>query len=414
MNQLRVIATAQFAGAAVAFIVALLVGWSAYSRWEGISHINSARSRLVDANDESVKRNTSAAAAALPSYPAAVLLDIDPTKDADYERLERLERKCPANDRPLVRTAQAMSLVMRGKPAPDIDGADGVLLKTLAALGHGAKPTAIVLPKESAPHHALLVLAYAAQLRAAFAANDRALVRDAAGMLAPLLPASTEGFRLSLICGALDPDCEAPMLDRIAQRIPKPDARVDVLRRLAALAPDRAAMLDGLALGVSPTLPQAEWLTAVINAAGSQPGIADPATLARLCFDAGRPDLAKPLIAKLPADIQPAFRSQILSQAGDVAELAKLAEPALAPRITPPRFRPGQLSFHLSNDLGMVPKTDVLVKLNGTEVPAARLTRIGTLYSIETSLPGPAQLEVSAGGTGIFSGPVAASGEVSP
>jgi hypothetical protein len=408
MNQQRLIAIIQLAGSAVALLIALLIAYNGWNRWSGIGHINSARTRMAETYDESVRRHASAAAVQLPNEAAAVLLDVDLAKDADYARLEKLERKVDGRNRALVQTAEALSLVLRGKPAPDVAGSDGVLLKVLSGLAAGVRPSPIVLDKGDPPHQALAVLAYSGQLRAAFAANDRRSLAEASGALAALVPGTPQGALAAFVCGALDAEFDPPKLRAIADRVKDRAQLQDAAHRVAALAPDRAPLLDSIALGVSASTPPDKVLDAQVQAAVAASGTIDAVGLARRCFAAGRPDLAKLLIPKLPADAQAAFRNLVLNQEGDVGELAKLgaASPAIAPRLSTPRCPPGLIAFHVSNDLGLVPKSALTENLDGDEVPPAKITHTGTLFSIQTTASGPLLLEVAAKGAAIFTGKV--------
>jgi hypothetical protein len=405
MTPTRLIGIILLAVGALFLLISAFSCWSAWNRWSAVSHVRAARARMVDAYDDSVRRHGAEAAAAQPNEPAAVLIDIDLTKEADYARLETLERRCAADQRGLVRVAEALSLVLRGKPAPDLPGGDGVLLKALAALMNGSKPSAIVLPREEPPHQSVMLATYLAQLRAAFSANDRALVRDAADALGLLVPNSPDGPAIALICGALDPNFDPKMLQTISTRVTDEKLRRAVLHDVAMVAPDRALLLDAIASGQAPGTTPGKILEATVRASLASDG-ADALPLARRCFDAGRPDLAKLLLPKLPADAQAAFRNLVLNQEGDVAELAKSGNPALMPRVTTPRGRPGLIAFHLTNDLGMVPKTELKVRIDGEAVSPDKITHTGTLYSIETPSSGAVQLEVHVGPTVFFNGKV--------
>ncbi len=397
---------AQLLLAAILLIIGITLAMSSWNRWTGISDIGTARSRLMEGNAEAAKSRASSAARALPNEPAAVLLDIDIAKDPDYARLETLERKTKGEQQQLVRTAEALSLIARKhEGAPEIAGADGVLLKALTELIKGSPPASIVLPKDSAPHYSVLVMTYVAQLQAALRVQDPVLVREAAGVLALLMPSHPEGRALEFVAGALDPACDLPRLQGLAQQVTDKKKLQAIAHSLAGMARERAAQLDAVVLGINPSSSPEKLLELQVQAAAAQDSGVDIAGLARRCFDAGRMDLAKLLLPKMPPTALGPMRSAILNQEGDVAELAKagMTDATLAPRASKARCRKGLIAFQLSNDLGMVPKSAIIVKLNGVDVAADKITRNASLIAIDTALTGSVSIEVRAGNRIVYS-----------
>jgi hypothetical protein len=406
MNRSMFFGLVQLAIAGVLAIITALLVWGSVTRWVGISHIVDARARMRDSQDESAKRHAKLAAESLPNEPAAVLLDIDLTSEADFKRLQRLEGKCATNLKPLVQVAESLSLVLRGQPAGDAPGADGALLTLLADAMKSGRPSPLPsLPKDAPPHQAVLAMTLVAELRAALKAGDRARVRESAGALGLLLPAHPQGPMITFICAALDPDFDQRQFPSLVQRIKDKGQLVEVTRALGRIAPDRARLLDSISLGLSMDLPEGQVLKAQVDAAAAG-GAVDVQSLARRCFESGHPELAKPLLPKLPPEVQPSFRRAILNQEGDLLALAASGDPVLVPRLAPARCRPGLVAFHLSNDLGLVPKSAVTVRLNGNDVPAGKVRHTGSLYSAETELSGAVDLEVRVGDKAIFTGKV--------
>jgi hypothetical protein len=98
----------------------------------------------------------------------------------------------------------------------------------------------------------------------------------------------------------------------------------------------------------------------------------------------------------------------VINQEGDLAALMKAGavNPLLMPRVSPPACRPGHIAFHVSNDLGMVPKTPLVVRINGVDVAPAKITRTGSLYHVETNASGSNDLELRVGNQSLFAGKV--------
>lgn len=388
---------ALLAGAAIILIVAILIGWGATTRWLGIADVHQARARLLHAPDQAA-RAAADAAQALPDEPAAVLLTIDLQKAEDYTRLEDLERRSDSRHGELIRTGMALSQVLRDQTPPQVGGADGALLAVLAALRSGSPPAPLPTTAGEAPRLSVLSATLAAQWRAAVAAGDAALARQAAGALAMLQPRHPSAPLLWFAAGALDPSSDRARLQTLAQKVPQAQL-APLARALSRLAPSRSSELDALALGLAPSLTPAQMLEAQVRAAVGGADV-QVSPLARRCLEAGRPDLAKQLLPRLPASAQAPFQRFILLNEGDMAELAKAGEqtPELMPRITPPRIRPGSVAFHLSNAAGAVPKGELTIRLDGKAIEAARVMRLGSLIVIDTQKQtGPTDFEVRAG-----------------
>ncbi|MBA3708033.1 MAG: hypothetical protein H0W83_04320 [Planctomycetes bacterium] len=386
----------------VLFLVTLSIAWSSWNRWTGIASITTARARLLDGNDAVVKTRSTQAARELPKEAAAVLLDIDLTSPADFTRLEALERTAASRDVPLVRTAEALSLAIRGKEPEKVGGSDGTLIAALVDLNKGSPPHAITLDKESPPHHSVMVIVYAKQLQAALLSGDRALIKDASGVLALLMPAHPEGSALAFINAILDPAMTTELVSQAASRTP--DAlRQRVARLMAPIVQERSSDLMAISLGIPSHTPADQLLTAQVAAAVAQDGPIDRIALVRRCLDGGRYDLAKSLLPKMPPERQAELRNIIMNQEGNLAELIKAGatDPALKPRLSTLRCRPGFVAFHISNDLGMIPKTGIEASINAQVVLKTAIQQNGSLFTIivPPAQVGQATLEVRVGDT---------------
>ncbi|MBA2480900.1 MAG: hypothetical protein H0V44_09570 [Planctomycetes bacterium] len=387
-------------GAVICVITAALA-WSSWNRWSGISAITTARIRMLDSHDAVVKTRSAHAARLLPKEAVAVLLDTDLSSESDHKRLESLEHHVSGSERELVQTSQALMLALRGKePTHHVSGSDGVLIAALVHLNKSGRPYAIALEKNAPPHHAVMAYVYAKQLRAAIETGDRDLIRGAACALAMLLPAHADGNALRYITTILDPGSNLIALNRAAASVPIPQLKL-LSNAMALIVPERASQLTAIGLGVPSDTPAAQLLPAQVAAAIAQDGDVDRVALVRRCLDAGRYDLAKNLLPKMPPDRQTELRNIIMNQEGNLPELLKAGatDPALMPRMSNLRTRIGFVGFHISNDLGMVPKTGIQVRFNGSDIEPSAVRQNGSLFSvtIESKHSAQATLEVLVG-----------------
>jgi hypothetical protein len=382
-------------------VITFGIAWTSWSRWAGIAAINAANVRLLQGNDATIKSRTNKAARELPDHAAAILLDTDLMNEGDCLRLEALERKISSADAVLVQTAEALSAALRGKqPAQRIGGSDGTLIAAIADLAKGGRPHPLVLDKDAPPHHTVMAHAYVKQLHAALAVGDRDLIKDAACTLALLLPAHPDGGALRFITAILDPGAPIPKVNQAAAQVQEAQ-RKRVANLMAGIVPERASVLTAIGLGVPSETPAAQLLSAQVAAAISQDGDVDRVGLVRRCLDAGRYDLAKQLLPKMPQARQAELKNIIMNQEGNLPELTKAgaSDPGLRPRVSQLCTRTGFVGFHISNDVGMVPKTAISVAFNGNNIPRSAICQNGSMFSvqIETGMSGLGTLEIRAG-----------------
>ncbi len=277
------------------------------------------------------------------------------------------------------------------------DDPDLSLLIAITALRAGGPVSSESQPTVTSPHLAVLELYELELMRASAQVHDIKALGAAAGDLSLLMPMHPDSLQLQLIAGALATTLDEQRLLQLIQPRPRQPHEIALLQALIPLVPDREMPLLRVAMRMQPNCGTEQVLQTLVGI--THDGGADVLGTVQSCIDENLASMAIPLIPQLPQPLQASYGRTIRITSGDMAELARLGtvDPQLMPHCSPVQIHHGLICFHLSNAIGSLPRSGVVIKLNGAVVPATSLHRIGTLYGIKPSLHGPVQLQVLAG-----------------
>lgn len=400
--------------AAICLLLAILIAWNGITRWRAINAANAWQmARLAgQTNDAAEAAKT---AARLGAGDAALVLPAIDLNQADADRLSRLRRDVPTQQRRLVDAAIAFHAVLHGGNGGVLDGVDGRLLDHIVALKRGgALPPFPELDRGDIPFAAILDRAVQTHVQAAWNAGDASALQAGLEPFVLLRPDHLERAKARTILAALaGPTAASFVHDVTAQR-------QDLLRHLAQLAPDRADALIRLIPEDQRTPAEIQRLLLAggaavdlkqqVEQALANPGEAVFVVLFRRCLEEDRLDLAQRLIDKAPAGIKPGMQLALAFRVGDIATVLRLQPERrdLQPRITAPIGRENQITFHLMTEAGLVPRGDgLVVRLNEERVAPDRIKRRGSLVEIQFRGGGMTViLEVKLGERLIFAGAV--------
>ena len=403
---------------AVLLLTAALLGWNAVQRWRAIAAIEDHHLARLGGHANAAREHADQAAQLLPSLAMSALPAIDPSADTAAERLAGVANAVPTGDRAIVATTAAFSGALRGK-AETVDGADGVLIKHLAALASGTLPPFPSLPANDAPQAAILNQAAQRHAAAAWKAGNRQELARGLGLVLLTRPAHAEAKAAAAVLTAIDVGGSSETITALTSALGTKGA--DLLRRAALLAPERAALLLALIPADQRTPAEAQ---AVVGAGGNPSekleilvaqGLAAPepallANLFRRCLDQDKPDLARQIADKAVEQQQREMRIALAQYLGDVAALATLQSERtdLKPTTSPPVGSPGMVAFHLATPSGLVPRVgDLRARANGQDVPTERIKRWGSLVVLVLpSMSGMVDIDVKLGETTVFAGGV--------
>jgi hypothetical protein len=395
--------------AAGLLVIALLVAWSAVARWQAIAALSAAQLERLGGDEQSARRDLHEAAEDLPTAPETALPGVDLTDEGAAGRLEALRPRVPVRARADVDTVLALSRALRGQDAGvEVAGSDGALLAAIRQTAKAdATPAKLAFDADLPPHLAILQAALQRQFRAVWLAGDAEAIRRSAGPLLLMAPGAPDAARLRLILTALGPPGETSVLHSLGGAIANIDERLALIRALLRLAPVKAH--DQLISLIPPErqLPEEQEAALLGTSAPLDQQVQKvlatptPAALRALldrALQAGRTDLAKQVLAKLPADAQQPVLVQLATADGDLDALVRLLgdQPDLQLCISPVVVAGGHAAFHLATASGLVPRTGVQIRLAGKEVDAARLQRLGSLVIVDVGTTAAA-LEVRSG-----------------
>jgi len=406
--------------AALMLLGAILITNGAIARWRAISAIQRYHMGLLSGKDQASATSAKEAAALMPDDAATALAHIDPASDSAMAKLEQLARVVPLQQRGLVNTTLAFSLVLNGKsPGDGADGADAILLKRLSALGKGEMAPFPEFKQGDTPSLAIYSRTAQAQAQAAWQTGKASELRAPLAALAMLHPHHPEAPAIRAVLAAVNPDCDKfRALDALSLL---GDKRIAWARRLAVLVPSRATLF----LTLIPSDQRTDDENQQINIGGAQgeplktlvertlasPGEAAVVTAFIRCIREGELDLADKLVEKAPEGTKQDLQLALAYQRGDFLTVGKLdpKRTDLKPQITVPIGRPGSMSFHLSSLAGLIPTVGGLdIRIDSQRVAPDRIKRFGSLVMVEFKGTGDFMLEVRIGETVVFAGKVRA------
>ncbi len=382
--------------AAALLVIALLVAWNAVARWQAIAALSGAQLARLGGDEQSARRDLREAGDDLPTLPTTVLPGVDLGDESAAGRLESLRARVPARDRHDVDTVLALHRALRGQDAGvEVAGSDATLLTAIRLTAKAdAAPAKLTYDADLPPHVAILQAALQRQFRAAWVAGDGEAIRRSAGPLLLMAPTAPDAPRLRLILTALSPTVDASVLHAAGGAIGNLDERLALIRALLRLAPvkthDQLISLipperqlpeeqEAALLGTSTPLDQQ------VQKVMASPTPAALRALLDRALQAGRTDLAKQVLAKLPADAQQPVLVQLATADGDLDTLIHLLgeQPELQLRISPVVVAGGHAAFHVATASGLVPRTGIQIRLAGKDVDPARLQRLASLVVVD-------------------------------
>jgi hypothetical protein len=254
------------------------------------------------------------------------------------------------------------------------------------------------------------------QVQVVWPTGDRQSVAAAVGMLMLAAPFHPEKPRMQLIAGVLNPETQANMMGSLSNSVSDPAIRAAMLKRLMQLAPERTAQLVPYVPEASLTdadreqamLSSTESVDVLAGRLGMTPSQVVVEALITRCLSEGRSDLAKQLIARLPADQQAAYRLDLALAEGDFATVASVAgdRTDLIPQITTPMLVNGRVVFHFATPSGLMPRPVFAVKSGGIPVGAERIHRLASVVTIDLPAGSSANIEIAMGDRTLFIGEV--------
>ena len=410
MSRLVALGVVQFAIAAFLGVISAWLIYVTWTQWSGGWHLQAAATAARAGNLAGQTREVQAAARLLPDEAVAILPDIDLMAPEGRARLVALHARCPAAQQALVELAICLSDTLRGQApgaVPAEDAADATLLTELARLRSGAPGTPIATLRElGAPHQSVLAAWAVADWRAAFAAQDWPRASLSAGLVTTLLPDHPDAPLVRLAALALAPDFDP---DRLLHSVVAGVDRTRLLpfaEHLARVEPGRTREIMTTVLNLTPSMTTAQRLSDEVAAVGDQ-GLS-AAWVQQDCLANGEVGLAKSLIERMPESDRGLVQTELRNRVGDLAELCiyAAAEPACRPRISVPIVDGQLISFQLSNDYGMLPRSNLVMTIDGAPVAPSAILRLGPVIGIRTTLHGPHVLTVRGGEHAIYSATV--------
>ncbi len=384
-------------------ILGLSAAWIAYgaiNRWLTADSLSDWRLDVLARNTEAARQDARDAADSTRDDATAALPAIDLASDTGAKTLETLTARVPSRQRAAVQTVTALAAAMHGAAAGNAQGNDGALIANLLQLAKGGPPTALELSADEPPHLATLAVVLGRRFQAAWATGEVETIRAACGPLLLLEPKSRSAPALRLILAATDPDFPSNAMSTLVSAVPEQGERIALVRQLCRLSSAHAAELLKAIPADKQTaeeqqrmLPGGNQLEPLVQKALAAPAAPGGDLLITRCLSEGRGDLARKLIAQLPAERRQPFELALATAEGDLAALAKLAgdAPELAPRISAITAGAGQFSFQLSTGSGLIPRTEVAVLINGQALPAGRVLRFASAVVVLAELkPGDA------------------------
>ena len=405
--------------AAVILLISALIGWNAVQRWRAFVAIEDHHLARLGGHANGARNHAETAAALLPQAAMAALPAIDPAADQAAGQLELLSRSVHPRERAIVATTAAFSAALHGNAVDGVDGADGALIKHLAALSKGGLPVFPAFSGNDAPQAAILGQAAQRHAASAWKAGNREELVRGLGLVLLTRPYHAEAKQAVTVLAALDPAADRAVLSGLIGGLGS-DGHL-LLRRAALLAPERAAVLTAIIPAEQRTPAEAQLLLA----AGGEPGeklesliakaLASPspillADLFQRCLDQDKVDLAQKIADQAVEPHQRELRIALAHHLGDVLALAALQPERtdLKPAASPPVGGSGLIAFHLATPAGLIPRIGELrVRADGKEVPADRITRRGSLVVLlMPGASGMVEIDVKLGDTLVFAGGV--------
>jgi hypothetical protein len=368
-----------------------LIAWGGFNTWLASGYLTAANGKAANGDSAGARAAAREAVEVLPRAPAAVIAAADLSTPANADTLVALMHGASANDRATLAAAAALA---SGK-APDggeTNASDTALLAAIASKAPGP----VTLSKDAPPHRAVLATWAATRLSAAFAAKRPDDVWQAASTLLTLAPKHPQAPELLVICAGLAPTGVAkPALIAAVAALSDRERSERLGVALLTLRPERNELRVLLPGGVSdPATEAANALAREVAILKSKPAMIHEGAIIR-CLQANKPDLADELIAAAPATAQATYSAMTGLLDGDSFDNA----PA---QVSPPVVVAGQLSFHLSNALGALPRKKITIRIGTTEVPSEAIVRFGTLITVPLKINGSQDVTISYDGKPVF------------
>jgi hypothetical protein len=321
--------------ALILLIAAVNIAYAGVNRWLALYHLKTYTLSQLQGENEEAREAIAKAASRLPKRASTVLPSVDLATDAGLERLERLRRLAPLEERQIIATAIAFGqALMKKSPAGDYpENSDAVLVRWLVALNSGDTPKKMALSKEDPPHYRPFIYVLQRHFQAGIAAGNADMLRDSAGRLLLLCPRHPEIDKVRFVAALCDPAFPSDVLRSLGSGINPPETRTALVRRLGKLFPDRSAYILPLipAEQRSQDESQAVLLTSpdtletTVGLAEASPTEPILRSMSARCLNSSRPDLAK----RLAAVAQPPLKDELLLNIaifeGDLSTLAKLS-----------------------------------------------------------------------------------------
>jgi hypothetical protein len=368
-----------------------LIAWGGFNTWLASGYLAAANSKAANGDRDGARAAARSAMEIMPRAPAAVIAAADLSTPANADILVALMHGASANERATLAAAAALA---SGK-APDGGEANASDTALFAAIASKA-PGPVTLSKDAPPHRAVLATWAATRLSAAFAAKRPDDVWQAAGTLLTLAPKHPQAPELLVICAALAPTGVAkPALIAAVAALSDRERSERLGVALLTLRPERNELRILLPGGVSdPATEAANALVREVAILKAKPATIHEGAIIR-CLQADKPDLADELIATAPATAQATFRAMTGLLDGDSFDNA----PA---QVSPPVIVAGQLSFHLTNALGALPRKKITIRIGTTDVPSEAIFRFGTLITVPLMINGSQDVTIRYDGTPVF------------
>ncbi len=396
--------------AGILVLVALLVGWRTIVRCMAINSLDTALAAMGDVADaERSARMVKEAAADLPKEAAAVLPSLDLADPAVKDRLDRLSALCDPDQRPLIDDARAYGEVLRSEVtnlSAEGDDADLALLAAVVQMRNTNAPVDARLAEHAVPHLPVLMLYESQLLTSALATRNAAGIASAASAEAILMPSHAEFLLANLTAMALAAKLDFNTMGHYRDLCPQKTRVAELLLELGDLVPEHRQQLLAIGLAIAADAPLDMVARNLAQAANE--GRVDMGRAVQALLALNQPELALPLVSKLPQGQQETLARALHNRIGDTAALATLGagDATIMPRCTLPQVHHGIICFHVSNLQGCLPRTGVTVHLDGVAIDAKKIHRIGTLFGVRPDAARQAKIEVFAGAQSIYSGTV--------
>jgi hypothetical protein len=378
---------------AVLAMIAVLITWRTVDRFR-VNWALTDWHGMVMLNDLPGQRSAARDAGLLwPGHPAVALAAIDLAAPGAAEQLAAIPAAGSAAS--AREAATAINAALNGKEVTG--GGSDVALAKVIARPDGPWPTT---DRSSPPFKSTLGAALAARLASAWKAGRADDLRHAAGGLLLLYPRHPDAPELTLICAALDPDAERSLqaIPSAGGQIGDAARRIQLARALYALAPE-SKPLATLAFGgiTDPEVLARKRLEEDASLAASSK--TPDQVLIRLA-QAGRFDLATPLIAKLEPRRQAPFAGMAALTNATLATIP--ADPRAKPLISRPVTRSGLIAFHITNRFGGSFTDPVVIVIEGKEIPPELVKRMGSLIWSEVAKTGAGDVAIRLGSETLF------------